>query len=167
YSDFSSAEVFRQRLEEFPNMIVFNTMSKAWGCAAIRMGMAFASKEIIGLFNKVKYPYNINLLTQTQAMEALANRIDVERWVNLLLQERGKMMQAFLDLPFCEMVYPSDANFFLAKVSDAQVIYDYLVEKGIIVRNRTKVQLCLNCLRITIGTKNENMELLAALRQYA
>lgn len=166
YSDFSSAEVFRQRLEEFPNMIVFNTMSKAWGCAAIRMGMAFASKEIIGLFNKVKYPYNINLLTQTQAMEALANRIDVERWVNLLLQERGKMMQAFLDLPFCEMVYPSDANFFLAKVSDAQVIYDYLVEKGIIVRNRTKVQLCLNCLRITIGTKNENMELLAALRQY-
>ena len=167
YSDFSSAEVFRQRLEEFPNMIVFNTMSKAWGCAAIRMGMAFASNEIIGLFNKVKYPYNINLLTQTQAMEALANRIDVERWVNLLLQERGKMMQAFLDLPFCEMVYPSDANFFLAKVSDAQVIYDYLVEKGIIVRNRTKVQLCLNCLRITIGTKNENMELLAALRQYA
>lgn len=167
YSDFSSAEVFRQRLEEFPNMIVFNTMSKAWGCAAIRMGMAFASNEIIGLFNKVKYPYNINLLTQTQAMEALTNRIDVERWVNLLLQERGKMMQAFLDLPFCEMVYPSDANFFLAKVSDAQVIYDYLVEKGIIVRNRTKVQLCLNCLRITIGTKNENMELLAALRQYA
>lgn len=167
YSDFSSAEVFRQRLEEFPNMIVFNTMSKAWGCAAIRMGMAFASNEIIGLFNKVKYPYNINLLTQTQAMEALANRIDVERWVNLLLQERGKMMQAFLDLPFCEMVYPSDANFFLAKVSDAQVIYYYLVEKGIIVRNRTKVQLCLNCLRITIGTKNENMELLAALRQYA
>ena len=166
YSDFSSERTFRSVLDRFPNMIVLNTMSKAWGCAALRLGMAFASNEIIGLFNKVKYPYNINLLTQTQAMEALANRIDVERWVNLLLQERGKMMQAFLDLPFCEMVYPSDANFFLAKVSDAQVIYDYLVEKGIIVRNRTKVQLCLNCLRITIGTKNENMELLAALRQY-
>ncbi|MBM6993432.1 MAG: histidinol-phosphate transaminase [Prevotella sp.] len=166
YSDFSSAEVFRTKLQEYPNMIVLNTMSKAWGCAAIRLGMAFASEEIIDLFNKVKYPYNINLLTQRQALEALQSREDVEKWVTLLLQERGRLMNAFNELPLCEQVYPSDANFFLAKVSDAQAIYNYLVERGIIVRNRTRVQLCNNCLRVTIGTKGENTELLSALRQY-
>jgi histidinol-phosphate aminotransferase len=141
-------------------------MSKAWGCAAIRLGMAFASKEIIGIFNKVKYPYNINLLSQQQALEALKRPIDVEEWVRILLQERGRMMEAFSILPICEKVYPTDANFFLAKMTDATKIYNYLVDRGIIVRNRTRVQLCDNCLRITIGTKSENSELLSALRQY-
>ena len=141
-------------------------MSKAWGCAAIRLGMAFASKEIIGLFNKVKYPYNVNLLTQQQALEALKRPIDVEEWVKVLLQERTRMMQAFIELPICEKVYPTEANFFLAKMNDATRIYNYLVDQGIIVRNRTRVQLCQNCLRITIGTKTENSELIAALRQY-
>ncbi len=166
YSDFSSADVFRTKLEQYPNLIVLNTMSKAWGCAAIRLGMAFASEEIVELFNKVKYPYNVNLLSQRQALEALQSREDVEKWVTLLLQERGRLMNAFNELPLCERIYPSDANFFLAKVTDAQAIYDYLVERGIIVRNRTRVQLCSNCLRITIGTKGENTELLSALRQY-
>jgi histidinol-phosphate aminotransferase len=141
-------------------------MSKAWGCAAIRLGMAFASEEIIDLFNKVKYPYNINSLTMRQAMDALQGREDVEKWVTMLLQERSRLMSAFNELPICLKIYPSDANFFLAKMTDAQAIYDYLVKKGIIVRNRTRVRLCDNCLRVTIGTKGENTELLSALRQY-
>ena len=164
YSDFSTIPVFRKRLAEFPNIIVLNTMSKAWGCAAIRLGMAFASKEIIGLFNKVKYPYNVNLLTQRQALEELNNTEAVEKWVSLILSERKHMIQAFRELPSCIEVYPTDANFFLAKMTDAQGIYDYLVEKGIIVRNRTRVTLCKDCLRVTIGTKSENAELLSALR---
>jgi histidinol-phosphate aminotransferase len=166
YSDFNSQRPFRLDLAERPNLVVLNTMSKAWGCAAIRLGMAFASPEIIALFNKVKYPYNINLLTQEQADKILDRRFEVEDWVRLLLQERAKVMKAFAELPICKKVYPSDANFFLALVSDAQAVYDYLVEKGIIVRNRTRVELCNNCLRITIGTKSENIELLSALRQF-
>ncbi len=166
YSDFSTAEVFRTKIQRYPNLIVLNTLSKAWGCAAIRLGMAFASKEIVDLFNKVKYPYNINLLTQQQALEILRNKVEVEKWVTLVLQERGRLIKAFTDLPICVGVYPTDANFFLAKMTDAQAIYDYLVGKGIIVRNRTCVTLCQDCLRITIGTKSENAELLSALRQY-
>ena len=156
YSDFASQRSLRFDLANYPNLIVLNTMSKAWGCAAIRLGMAFASKEIIELFNKVKYPYNVNALTQQQALEALKRPIDVEEWVKVLLQERTRMMQAFTELPICEKVYPTEANFFLAKMNDANRIYNYLVDQGIIVRNRTRVQLCQNCLRITIGTKSEN-----------
>jgi len=141
-------------------------MSKAWGCAAIRLGMAFATKEIIDIFNKVKYPYNVNLLTQQQALEALKRPIDVEEWVKVLLQERTRVMDAFAILPICEKVYHTDANFFLAKMTNANSIYNYLVDRGIIVRNRSRIQLCNNCLRITIGTKTENSELIAALRQY-
>ena len=166
YADFSENRSFRKDLALYPNLIVLNTFSKAWGCAALRLGMAFASAEIIGLFNKVKYPYNINLLTQEQADKILDRRFEVEDWVRLLLQERTKVMKAFAELPICKKVYPSDANFFLALVTDAQAVYDYLVEKGIIVRNRTRVELCNNCLRITIGTKSENIELLSALRQF-
>lgn len=166
YADFSERKAFRTRLAEFNNMLVLNTFSKAWGCAAIRLGMAFANQQIIELFNKVKYPYNVNMLTQQQALEIIKQASDVEEWVRLLLLERSKMMKSFLELPICKEVYPSDANFFLAKMTDAQAIYDYLVEKGIIVRNRTRVTLCQDCLRITIGTKGENIELLSALRQY-
>lgn len=166
YSDFAKFRPFRLDVAQYPNLIVLNTMSKAWGCAAIRLGMAFASKEIISIFNKVKYPYNINLLTQQQALEVLKDPFQVDKWVKLLLQERGALISAFLDLPICEKVYPTEANFFLAKMTDAQAIYDYLVEHGIIVRNRNRVELCGNCLRITIGTKSENAELLSALRQY-
>ena len=166
YSDFSSQKTLRSELAKYPNLIVLNTMSKAWGCAAIRLGMAFASEEIISIFNKVKYPYNVNQLTQLQALEALKDPYEVDNWVKILLQERSRMMDAFELLPICEKVYPTDANFFLAKMTDATKIYNYLVDKGIIVRNRHRVQLCQNCLRITIGTKSENSELIAALRQY-
>ena len=166
YSDFSQQRPFRLDLPQYPNLIVLNTMSKAWGCAAIRLGMAFADPAIIALFNKVKYPYNVNLLTQQQALEALKDPFQVDKWVRMLLQERSRLMEAFSMLPICEHVYPTDANFFLARMTDAQTIYDYLVEKGIIVRNRTRIQLCNNCLRVTIGTKGENNELMAALRQF-
>ena len=166
YIDFARQASLRTELARRPNLIVLNTMSKAWGCAAMRLGMAFASTEIIDLFNKVKYPYNVNLLTQQKALEALSDKFAVEKWINMLLQERGRLIEAFRLLPICEQVYPSDANFFLARMTDAHAIYDYLVERGIIVRNRTRVQLCHNCLRITIGTRTENSELMSALRQY-
>ena len=166
YSDFSRQRPLRFELPQHPNLVVLNTMSKAWASAAIRLGMAFASPDIIGLFNKVKYPYNINQLTQQQAMNALQARFDVEAWVQLILRERVQMMDAFRQLPICKEVFPSDANFFLTRVTDAQAIYNYLVEQGIIVRNRHRVQLCQNCLRITVGTRNENTELLSALRKF-
>ena len=166
YSDFSQERPFRLELDKYPNLIVLNTFSKAWGSAAIRLGMAFAGKEIIDLFNKVKYPYNVNLLTQEQALKILKQRFEIGDWIRLINQERTRMISAFMDLPICERVYPTNANFFLAKMTDAPTIYNYLVDKGIIVRNRHRVELCANCLRITIGSKSENDDLLAALRQY-
>lgn len=166
YSDFSRAKTFREELEKYPNLIVLNTFSKAWGSAAIRLGMAFASPEIIALYNKVKYPYNVNRLTQEQALEMLKKRLNVEKWVNVLLEERHRLMAAFEVLPICKKVYPTDANFFLAKVDDANSIYQYLVANGVIVRNRTNVELCMDCLRITVGSQQENSALLAALRKY-
>ena len=166
YSDFSQEKPFRLELRSYKNLIVLNTFSKAWGCAAIRLGMAFAHPEIINIYNKVKYPYNVNLLTQQKAMEVLKEPYETDKVIRILLQERARLISAFRDLPICEGIYPTDANFFLAKMTDAQKIYDYLVNKGIIVRNRTRISLCNNCLRITIGTKTENAELLSALRQY-
>lgn len=166
YSDFSSHPVFRLQIDRYPHLIVFNTMSKAWGGASIRLGMAFADKPIIDLYNKVKYPYNIGLPTQEKALEILNDPFEVDKWIRLLIQERNSLMSALSELSICEKIYPTDANFFLIKVSDAQAIYDYLLKREIIVRNRTRVALCYNCLRITVGTKSENSALLAALRQY-
>ncbi|MCR5069520.1 MAG: histidinol-phosphate transaminase [Prevotella sp.] len=166
YIDFSKEPTMLKQLMQYHNLIVLHTMSKAWGSAAIRLGMAFAQKEVVDIFNKVKYPYNVNLLTQKQALERLADTATVRQWVSLLLQERSRLMMAFAELPICVKVYPTDANFFLAKVTDAKKIYDYLVEKGIIVRNRSRISLCENCLRVTIGTREENSELIGALRFY-
>ena len=166
YSDFSHERPLRFELPRYKNLVVLNTLSKAWASAAIRLGMAVADPESIGIMNKVKYPYNINLLTQEQALKVLNNSDEIDSWVKMILQERTRLIEAFGQLAICEKVYPTDANFFLAKVTDAQRIYDYLVAQGIIVRNRTRVQLCYNCLRITIGTRSENSELIGALRQY-
>ena len=166
YIDFAHQMSLRQELPTHPNLIILQTMSKAWGSAAIRLGMAFASKEIIAIYNKVKYPYNVNQLTQQQAIEMLKDPFEVDKTVKVLLQERSRLMQAFLELPICEKIYPTDANFFLTRVTDATKIYNYLVDRGIIVRNRSRIQLCQNCLRITIGTRTENNELLSALRQF-
>ena len=166
YIDFSKQMSMRKELPNNPNLIILQTMSKAWGSAAIRLGMAFASKEIIAIYNKVKYPYNVNQLTQEQALTMLKDPFEVDKWVKILMDERSRLMQAFQELPICEKVYKTDANFFLAKMTDANAIYNYLVDKGVIVRNRNKIQLCQNCLRITIGNRTENNELLSALRQY-
>ncbi len=166
YSDFNDLRPFRLDLDRFPNLIVLNTFSKLWASAAIRLGMAFASEEIIALFNKVKYPYNVNVLTQQQAMKVLSDLPHVNLWRATLLKERGQLLPCVAELPICKAVYPTDANFFLARMTDANRIYHYLVDRGIIVRNRSHVQLCGNCLRITIGTPQENNALLGALRQY-
>lgn len=166
YADFSEQVPFRADLDLYPNLIVLNTFSKAWGCAGIRLGMAFASTEVIDLFNKVKYPYNINQLTQQLAVDLLKKRFDIDKWVAAIKAERTNVMAAFAELPLCEKVYPTNANFFLARVNNADAVYAYLVRKGIIVRNRTRVVLCGNCLRVTIGTRQENSALIAALRQY-
>jgi len=166
YIDFAQQLSMRQELVTHPNLIILQTMSKAWGSAAIRLGMAFASNDIINIYNKVKYPYNVNQLTQTQALSALKDPFEVDKWVRILLEERHRLIQAVQELPFVEEVFPTDANFFLTRVKDAQGCYDYLVNQGIIVRNRTRVQLCHNCLRITVGSHSENNELISALRQY-
>lgn len=167
YSDFSRQVPFRLELHKYPNLIVLNTFSKALGAAAIRLGMAFASAEIISVFNKVKYPYNVSRLTQEAAKELLSNTTKINQRVNMILEARESLMQGFALLPLCRRVYPTDANFFLAEVADADRIYDYLVKNGIIVRNRNRVSLCGNCLRITIGTAEENRRLLSALRKYS
>ncbi|MEG1579702.1 MAG: histidinol-phosphate transaminase [Bacteroidaceae bacterium] len=166
YSDFSHQKPFREELRRYPNLVVLNTFSKAWGCASIRLGMAFAHPEIIKLFNKVKYPYNISQLTQNKAIELLKRKYDVEKWVSVILEERPRLMDAFSQLPICEKVYQTNANFFLAKMNNAVKVYTYLVGCGIIVRNRTNVTLCDNCLRITVGSPEENSRLLGALRKY-
>ena len=165
YIDFSSSESLLKDLDQYPNLIVLQTFSKAWGCAAIRLGMAFASPEIIAIFNKIKYPYNVNRLTQEEAMKVLKQPEQIKAWVNTLLEERTRVMDEFVKLPCCVRVFPTDANFFLARVYEATQIYNYLVSEGIIVRNRTNVALCNDCLRITIGTKEENDALLDALRK--
>lgn len=165
YIDFADAPSLLADLDKYPNLIVLQTFSKAWGCAAIRLGMAFASPEIIAIFNKIKYPYNVNLLTQQAAIQLLQQPEQIKVWVSTLLEERSRVMKEFEQLPCCIRVFPTDANFFLAKVYEATAIYNYLVSEGIIVRNRTNVALCKDCLRITIGTKEENDALLEALRK--
>lgn len=166
YIDFSTEKSFTTMLDKHPNMVVLQTFSKAWGCAAIRLGMAFASEEIISVLNKVKYPYNVNHLTQVEAINMIGKEYQIKEWIKTLLAERGRLIDKFSKLSCCKHIYHTDANFFLAKVTDAKNIYDYLVDKGIIVRNRTNVALCQNCLRVTIGTRPENDALIEALKAY-
>lgn len=166
YNDFSEAPSLLADLDRYPNLIVLQTFSKAWGCAAIRLGMAFASTDIISIFSKIKYPYNINQLTQKQALEMLHRHYEIDRWVKILKEERGYLESEFARLPCTVHIFPSDANFFLVRVTDAMKIYNYLVGEGIIVRNRHTVSLCGNCLRVTVGTRVENDKLLDSLRHY-
>ncbi|MCE5174207.1 MAG: histidinol-phosphate transaminase [Bacteroidales bacterium] len=165
YIDFSSRKSFLTELDQYPNLIVLQTFSKAWGMAAIRLGMAFAGSEIIGFFNKVKYPYNINLLTQYFVGEEIKKLKRKEDWVEMLVSQRGKLIAQLEKLPMVQKVYPTDANFVLVKVNDANATYRYLVEQGIIVRNRNNVSLCLGCLRITVGIPEENALLIETLQK--
>ena len=166
YIDFSSQPSLLGELDGYPNLIVLQTFSKAWGSAAIRLGMAFAAPEIITVMNKVKYPYNVNRLTQDHALRMLDNAEKTDEWVKILLQERSKLQSQLSRLPSVEKIYPSDANFLLVKVADANAIYGHLVKEGVIVRNRHNVSLCGNCLRITVGTPSENDSLIQAWNKY-
>lgn len=166
YGEFSDQPLWRNEINRYPNLIVLNTLSKAWASAGIRLGMAFAQADIIALFNKVKYPYNINILTQQKAKDILSRRLDIEDWIKQTKNERLSLMYAVNELDICEQVFPSEANFFLARFKNANSVYDYLVNQGIIVRNRSQVKLCDECLRITIGSPQENTALLSALRQF-
>lgn len=163
YIDFSAGPSFLRELGEWPNLVVLQTLSKAWGCAAIRLGMAFASPEIIGVLNKIKYPYNVNLLTQEKALELL-DEDRMHRQLAQILQERTRLRRDLSAIPLVRRIYPTDANFLLVDVGDADGVYHKLVEEGIIVRNRNRVTLCRGCLRITVGTPEEDDKLLAALR---
>jgi histidinol-phosphate aminotransferase len=167
YINYSRTKSFIQELTEYSNLVILQTFSKAWGLAGLRLGMAFASEEIIEVFNKIKPPYNVNQATQTLALEALDKVYMVNNWIRDTVKERGNLSNALEELSFVDRVYPSDANFILVKTEDAAGIYSYLTGKGIVVRDRSKVELCEGCLRITIGTPEENKELLSVLKKYS
>lgn len=165
YIDFSSQASWLERLSEFPRLVVTQTFSKAWGMAGLRLGIAYAHPEIISLLKRIKPPYNIDSLSQQQASEQLASWDDIQRQVSQVLQERSRLAQALTELSFVEEVFPTDANFILLRVDDAQRRYDELLERGLVVRNRSKEHGCENCLRITVGTPPENKQLLDRLNQ--
>ena len=165
YIDFSAQPSFLAELSQYPNLIVLQTFSKAWGAAAIRLGMAFAAPAIIEVLNKIKYPYNINLLVQNKALELMENEAEMRQEVKAILAERMRMAKLLSEAPFGFEVFPSDANFLLVRVGDADRLYKALVDRGIIVRNRNRVLKCQGCLRITIGLPAENDLLLHALSE--
>ena len=166
YINFSRQKTFIQELTEYGNLVVLQTLSKAWGLAGLRVGMAFASEEIIEVMNKVKPPYNINEASQQLALQALANIDQVNAWIKETLIQRDKLVLGLKDFDFVMDIYPSDANFILVKTTDPKGIYNFLVQKGIIVRDRSKVELCEGCLRITIGTRAENKILIDQLKAF-
>lgn len=166
YINFSRQKTFIQELTEYANLVVLQTLSKAWGLAGLRVGMAFASEEIIEVMNKVKPPYNINEASQQLALEALNNIDTVNNWIKETLAQRDKLVLQLKSFDFVVDIYPSDANFILVKTTGARDIYNYLVQQGIIIRDRSKVELCEGCLRITIGTPTENEILINALQKY-
>ena len=166
YINYSKQRSFIPELTEYPNLVVMQTLSKAWGLAGLRLGMAYASQPIIELMNKVKYPYNINTATQLLVLDALNNIEWVNNHIATTVTEREKLKNELLDLSDTKEVFPSDANFLLVKMKNARNIYEQLCSKGIIVRDRSKVVLCDDCLRITIGTPEENKQLIVELSKY-
>jgi histidinol-phosphate aminotransferase len=166
YINFAKQKSFIQELNDYPNLVVMQTFSKAWGLAALRLGMAFASVEIIEVLNKVKPPYNINQATQELALKALEEVGQVNDMIKILVDMRQALMEVFTKIPIVEKVYASDANFFLVKIQEARKVYEYLLTKSIVVRDRSNVKLCDNCLRITIGTEKENTLLVDAIADY-
>jgi histidinol-phosphate aminotransferase len=165
YIDFSDEPSFTTHLDEFPNLLVMQTFSKAWGLASLRLGMSFASESIIQILNKIKPPYNISGLTQETVLEAIQDLPKVKKMIEEILQERDFLTDELEKLSFVQKIYPSHANFLLVKIPNAGKVYDLLIEEKIIVRNRSKVLLCEDCLRITVGTRAENLSLLKALQK--
>ncbi len=165
YIDFAESASFIALLNKYDNLVILQTFSKAWGLAGLRLGMCYASSDIITILNKVKYPYNINIQTQRLALQALDNSLRKDIEVKQLIRERKKLMSALIELPLVRKVFNSEANFILVQVQDAKAAYQYLLHKGIIVRDRSSVLHCENCLRITVGTPEENQRLLATLKE--
>ena len=166
YINFSKQKSFIQELQDYPNLVVLQTLSKAWGLAGLRLGMAFASKEIIGILDKVKPPYNINTATQELVLKALQEVGQVNDMIKIIVDMREALANVFRKMPTVEKVYPSDANFLLVKIADARAVYDFLLTRQIVVRDRSSVELCENCLRITIGTEKENTLLIDAMQAW-
>ncbi|WP_407521177.1 histidinol-phosphate transaminase [Lacibacter sp. MH-610] len=166
YINFSRQRSFIPELKEYPNLVILQTLSKAWGLAGLRLGMAFASEAIIEVYNKVKPPYNISQAVQELVIKALDNVQDVNAMIQIIVEERKRLEQELPSLPCVVKVYPSDSNSLLVKTVDAKAIYQYLLTQQIVVRDRSKVELCEGCLRITVGTVRENDELLNALRSF-
>lgn len=166
YIDFSNKKGFLKNLKDFPNLLILQTFSKAWGLASIRLGMAFASRQIITILNRIKYPYNVNYLTQQFALEALMKKNKKDDWVEYILLNKSLLIEKLETVRLVQKIYQSDANFFLIKVEDPKMVYEYLKENKIIVRNRSNVSLCAGCLRITVGTQEENDMLIKALKKY-
>ena len=167
YINFSKQNSFIEELSAYPNLIVMQTLSKAWGLAALRVGICFASAEIINIFNKVKPPYNINEASQQIALQALQNAEKVNNWVDEINIEKEKLTTELLQFTFVKKIYPSDTNFILVKMEDGDDVYQHLTKNEIVVRNRNKELQCENCLRITIGTKIENEKLISTLKKYS
>lgn len=166
YINFAKQKSFLQELTEYPNLVVMQTFSKAWGLAGLRLGMAFASAAIIEVLNKVKPPYNINQATQELAVKALEEAGQVNDMIKLLVDMRDALSEVFLSMPTVEKVYPSDANFILVRIKEARKIYEFLLSKGIVLRDRSNVKLCEECLRITVGTEKENTILVDAMQDW-
>jgi histidinol-phosphate aminotransferase len=166
YIDFAENRSWLKSLGQYPNLVILQTFSKAWGMAALRVGMAFASAEIIDVLNRIKAPYNINEATQQLAMKALMREETVREYISAILKEKAVLINSLNKFSFIKKVFPSDSNFVLLKVDNADTLYNYLVSRGIVVRNRSRMPLCENCLRITIGTAGENLLLQDALNTY-
>ncbi|MBN2814923.1 MAG: histidinol-phosphate transaminase [Bacteroidales bacterium] len=166
YIDFSTTESFAGLLDRYPNLVILQTFSKAWGMAGVRLGMAFAAKEIIAVLNRIKYPYNINILTQRTALERLNDTASKDKWISMIIKQRDYLARELAKLPMVKRVLPSDANFLMARFDNPREIFAYLTAKKIIVRDRSKVSLCEGFLRITVGTEAENLALISALQQY-
>jgi histidinol-phosphate aminotransferase len=166
YINFARQKSFVQDLPDYPNLVVLQTLSKAWGLAGLRLGMAFASSAIVDILNKVKPPYNINQSTQELVLKALSEVGMVNDMIQLLVDMRTALIPVFESMPTVEKVYPSDANFILVKIKDARKVYEFLLTKGIVLRDRSKVMLCNDCLRITIGTEQDNTQLVDAMQEW-
>lgn len=165
YIDFADRPSFIEKLSAYPNLIILQTFSKAWGLASLRLGMAFCSPEILSVLNKIKAPYNLSGLTQRTVLEALENKEEKDEMVSEILSSRTELKRLLFELPIVKKIHPSEANFYLVEIDNASEYYKRLIEKKVIVRDRSKVVLCDNCLRITVGTKYENFKLVQALKE--
>ncbi|WP_348824802.1 histidinol-phosphate transaminase [Flavobacterium aestuarii] len=164
YIDFSDKEGWLQKLDQYPNLIITQTLSKAYGLAGIRLGVCYASTEVISVLNKIKPPYNVNELTQLRALERLSDEVKIANEITSIIAQRTELLSVLDKVSFVEKIYPTEANFILIKVDDANKRYDELIAKGIVIRNRTTQPLCENTLRLTIGTEEENKKLIEALK---